>query len=142
MFGGTLGGPIIKDKLFFFFDYQGQRFDHPASSNFMTVFTNAERGGNFSQLTTQLKNPLTGAPYPGNQIPLIQINPVAAALFASKLLSNTNQRQPTNNAINKPLRPTTPIREMPRSTAPSRRKIASPPVIRRHIRTIPLAIRS
>ena len=32
MFGGTIGGPILKDKLFFFADYQGQRFDHPATS--------------------------------------------------------------------------------------------------------------
>src|SRR2546428_1348152 len=33
MFGGTVGGPIKRNKLFFFFDYQGQRFDHPASSS-------------------------------------------------------------------------------------------------------------
>ena len=53
MFGGTLGGPIFKDKLFFFVDYQGQRFDHPASSNFITVFTNAQRAGDFSYLLQQ-----------------------------------------------------------------------------------------
>src|SRR6201997_2444469 len=79
MFGGTLGGPIFKDKLFFFVDYQGQRFDHPASSNFITVFTNPERGGDFSDVygtdskgnvTGQIKTPLTGQPYPNNQIPI------------------------------------------------------------------------
>ena len=53
MFGGTLGGPIFKDKLFFFVDYQGQRFDHPSSSNFITVFTNAQRAGDFSYLLRQ-----------------------------------------------------------------------------------------
>ena len=31
-YGGTVGGPIKKDKLFFFADYQGSRFDLPASS--------------------------------------------------------------------------------------------------------------
>src|SRR3984957_13212904 len=100
MFGATFGGPIWKDKLFFFVDYQGQRFDHPTTSNFITVFTNAERNGDFSQLTTQLKDPLTGVPYVGNQIPLAQINPVAAALFASKYYPTPINANPTNNAVN------------------------------------------
>jgi len=47
MFGGTLGGPAIKNKLFFFVDYQGQRFDHPSSSSYITAFTKAEQGGDF-----------------------------------------------------------------------------------------------
>src|SRR5215475_6605351 len=33
MFGGAVGGPIVKNRLFFFADYQGQRFDHPSSTN-------------------------------------------------------------------------------------------------------------
>jgi hypothetical protein len=52
MFGATLGGPIIKNKLFFFVDYQGQRFDTPPSTSTTTVFSAAERGGDFSQLCT------------------------------------------------------------------------------------------
>ena len=100
MFGGTLGGPIFKDKLFFFVDYQGQRFDHPASSNFITVFTNAERAGNFSQITTQLMNPVTQQPYPNNQIPISQMNVVAKNLFASKYYPTPINSQTTNNAIN------------------------------------------
>src|ERR1700722_20412688 len=100
MFDGTLGGPAWKDKLFFFVDYQGQRFDHPTTSQFKTVFTAAERQGDFSALTTQLKNPITGVPYVGNQIPLAQINPVAAALFASKYYPTPINANPTNNAVN------------------------------------------
>jgi hypothetical protein len=50
MFGGTLGGPIIKNKLFFFGDYQGGRLDFPSSSGFITVLTSDEAGGNFAAL--------------------------------------------------------------------------------------------
>jgi hypothetical protein len=102
MFGGTIGGPILKDKLFFFADYQGQRFDHPATSNFITVFTNAERNGDFSALLpgTQLKNPITGQPYPNNQIPQSQENIVATNLFASKFYPTPINGQPINNAVN------------------------------------------
>jgi hypothetical protein len=50
MFGATLGGPIIKNKLFFFADYQGQRFNVPSSSSQNTVFTAAERAGDFGDL--------------------------------------------------------------------------------------------
>src|SRR5581483_4214632 len=49
-FGGSLGGPIKKDKLFFFADYQGSRFDQPATSSAFTVLTAAERHGDFSQV--------------------------------------------------------------------------------------------
>ncbi len=49
-FGGTFGGPIKRDKLFFFVDYQGQRYDTPTSTGATSVFTAQERQGNFSAL--------------------------------------------------------------------------------------------
>ncbi len=102
MYGFTIGGPIIKNKLFFFADYQGQRFDHPASSSFLTVFTNAERHGDFSQLLpgTQLRNPITGKLYPNNQIPMSQIDLVAKNLFASSFYPTPINNNPINNAVN------------------------------------------
>jgi hypothetical protein len=120
MFGGTLGGPILKNKLFFFIDYQGQRFDHPPAGNRISVYTPAEQGGDFSALLNQAKpvqlyNPCqagTGVsgspcvaaavrtPFPGNQIPLSMISPVAAALFASPLYPQAINSSLTNNAIN------------------------------------------
>jgi hypothetical protein len=53
MFGGTFGGPIIKNRLFFFADFQDQRLDYPSSSSFDSVFTAAERGGDFGDICTQ-----------------------------------------------------------------------------------------
>jgi hypothetical protein len=60
MFGGTVGGPIIKNKLFFFADYQAQRFDYPSSSGANTVFTATERGGDFGILCTGKGGSFTG----------------------------------------------------------------------------------
>src|SRR5581483_3541436 len=72
---------------------------HPASSSFITVFTNAERHGDFSQISKQLVNPITHQPYPNNQIPLSQENVVAANLFASKYYPTPINNHTTNNAI-------------------------------------------
>jgi hypothetical protein len=95
-FGGTLGMPIFKNKLFIFGDYQGLRQDRPLNPEFATVPTDLMRKGNFSELlgsglTTApnasisgcgvvplvngaIYNPLTCAPFPGNVIPSGQIN--------------------------------------------------------------------
>ena len=59
-FGGTVGGPIWKDKVFFFGDYEGLRQFLPVSQDTATVPTAEFRVGNFSALSRQLTDPLTG----------------------------------------------------------------------------------
>jgi hypothetical protein len=68
-FGGTAGGPIKHDKLFFFGGWQETilRTAPPTSISFTP--TAAELAGNFSAITTPIINPATGAQFPGNQIP-------------------------------------------------------------------------
>jgi hypothetical protein len=128
MYGGTVGGPIIKNKLFFFADYQAQRFDIPSSSTANTMFTAAERTGNFGALCSagfdgagnclgsgQLYNPCasfaapctpsslaagTRNPFPFNQIPAVMISPVATALFGSSLYPAAINGNLQNNAVN------------------------------------------
>ncbi len=115
MFGGTIGGPILKNKLFFFADFQDQRFDIPSSAGQNTVFTAAERTGDFSAVGVQLYNPCasftapctpasapatTRSPFPNNQIPIAMISPVAQALFASSLYPGPVNTALQNNAVN------------------------------------------
>ena len=75
-FGFTVGGPFIKNKLFFFADYEGYR-QLQGFLNFYTLPDATERTG---ILPATVVNPLTGAVYPANtQIPLSQITPFAVA---------------------------------------------------------------
>jgi hypothetical protein len=78
-FGGTIGGPIVKDKLFFFGDYQGTRIRNPLT--FSSVVPQPdERSGNFSALGEPIIfDPQTGLPFPGNIIPADRIDPIAQA---------------------------------------------------------------
>src|SRR5437899_3970604 len=74
-FGGTLGGPLVRAKAFFFGDYQGLRLDQGRTVT-LTVPTALMRQGNFSEIRDQIYDPLTGAPFAGNIIPSSQINPI------------------------------------------------------------------
>jgi Carboxypeptidase regulatory-like domain len=99
MFGGTVGGPVLKNKLFFFFDYQGQRFDHPANQGNFTVFTALERTGDFSEFCqTGFTGPgNTCAPAPaGSALRAVQLyNPCAAGTgFNGVACSPAATRQP------------------------------------------------
>ncbi len=85
-FGATLGGPILRDRLFFFVDYEGVRQANsgPASAN---VAPEAFRRGDLSAFPRAVTDPTTGRPFPNNQIPAARIvNPVARTLFANASL--------------------------------------------------------
>jgi hypothetical protein len=68
-FGGTLGGPIKRNKLFFFADYDGSRLDFPATQSAKTTFTAAERTGNLTDLGLTLYYP-GAVDAKGNRIPM------------------------------------------------------------------------
>jgi Carboxypeptidase regulatory-like domain len=93
IFGGTLGGPVVKNKAFFFVDYEGTE-QRTSGSALASVAPAAWRTGDLSDFLTKsnqiVRDPNTGpdvanrTPFPGNIIPTNRItNPVAQKLFSS-----------------------------------------------------------
>ena len=107
--GGNIGGPVKRNKLFFFTDYL-KTMDHEANTNQNNVPSMDYRAGNFSADTTHIvydpfsadlktNNGVGRTPFAGNIIPQNRINPVAAKIFALMAAPNEpfNPLTQTNN---------------------------------------------
>jgi hypothetical protein len=84
-FGGSIGGPIAKNRWFFFGDYEGTR-SKVGGSRLGTVPTEAARRGDFGAYGVAIFDPATGAPaartqFPNNQIPQSRLSPQALAVL-------------------------------------------------------------
>jgi hypothetical protein len=94
-FGGSVGGPVIKNRTFFFFDVESLRYRAQGIIN-ATVPPDSYRTGDLSSVTATIRDPLNGQPFSGNMIPLARISPVSL-----KILDTLYPRQNVpGNAIN------------------------------------------
>jgi outer membrane receptor protein involved in Fe transport len=94
-FGGNLGGPVLKNRAFFFGDFEATRIKQGVLRT-GRVMTASERSGVFA---SAIRDPLTGQPFANNTIPADRIDPVAARIMGLVPLPNTTGG---NNFINQP----------------------------------------
>jgi len=106
-FGGTLGGPIRRNKTFFFVDYQGTRAG-TSTPDISTVPTLAEIGGNFNGVSTiydpkstqMVNGNVVRTPFPGNIIPAADLDPISHAVAQLYPAPNIPGAQANNYVIN------------------------------------------
>ena len=89
-FGAEVGGPVIQDKLFWFFSYEGFR-SRKAATGRNIVPTSQHLQGDFSDLAEPLIDPLTGEPFPGNIIPSNRFHPFATQYIGLGFIPAPNQ---------------------------------------------------
>ena len=97
-FGAAAGGPVLRNRTFFFGDYQGTRQRTSAGTSILDVPTADFRAGDFSKLSTTIYNPTTrrigptgtviADAFAGNRIPISQLNPASAAVLSLIPLPN------------------------------------------------------
>jgi Carboxypeptidase regulatory-like domain/TonB-dependent Receptor Plug Domain len=90
-YGGTLGGPIVKNRTFFFGSYQGTNQNVRPTQRQGLVPSAAMRNGDFSAIPRALRNPFTGEPFPNNQVP--------TSLFAQSSVKIVNEWLPLPNPV-------------------------------------------
>jgi hypothetical protein len=79
-YGAAGGGPIRKEKTFFFVSYSGLRQEETYYRNTAVVPTARERSGDFSASAVKPRDPLTNAAFPGDVIPANRLDPAAATI--------------------------------------------------------------
>jgi len=89
-YGASVGGPMIRNRTFFFFSWQGTQLRQRPPLSTAIVATPAQRQGDFSSLLpgTQLIDPTTRQPIPGNIIPTSQLDAVAQNVLKTIPLPN------------------------------------------------------
>jgi len=98
-FGGTLGGPLVRNRTFFFVDYESTRMA-AGQTLIANVPTLAERGGDFSHSSLVAIDPATGQPIPGGKIPQYYLNPIGMAIAA--LYPQPDRNVPGANFVSSP----------------------------------------
>ena len=110
-YGGLIGGPIKKNKIFFFTNYDGYRYDSGLNPTLQSIPTTAERTGDFSALPAPIYDPAsqtcagavcTRTPFTGNIIPTTRISPISQSL-------QSYLPAPTNTNIQNNYLPSLPI---------------------------------
>lgn len=81
-YGLTVGGPIQRDKTFFFFSFQGTKLRVAPTTNNATTPTAAQRAGDYSATKGAILDPDTGQPFPGKQVPASRFDPIATKILA------------------------------------------------------------
>ncbi len=84
-YGATFGGPILRNRTFFFGSYQGTNQRRKPTTRSGLVPSAAMRSGDFSAIARPLRNPFTGELFPNNQIPTSLFSPAAVKIASDWL---------------------------------------------------------